>query len=162
MPDEQERSGSEDQGQGRDQGPTARIAELEARLKDLEKRPEPAELDAARSRAAELEAQLGTSSQERDEAHQRAEVASQRALEAHRRALLAENRGQVVDELVQGSTVDELDHSLDAAKQAYGRIADRARQQAQAERVPPGQAERSQADVDQLSPLQKIARGLTK
>jgi hypothetical protein len=140
----------------------ARVTDLEGRIRDLERRPDDAQVEAWTSELRELRSQVASSSRDLDELKQRAQGAEKQALDAHRRALLAEHRGQVIDELVQGATHDELDRSVDVAKQAYSRIADTVRSQAAAQRVPPGSPERTTADVDQLSPLQKIARGLSK
>jgi len=135
----------------------ARVAALEALAAAAGR-----ELEAARARVGELEA--GSEAQAGELARTREAVMAveQRALAAHRRALLAENRGQVVDELVQGGTVEALEASVELARAAYGRVAEQARALAAAERVPGGGGSRGESDVERLSPLAKIARGLTK
>jgi hypothetical protein len=113
---------------------------------------------------AGLEAAVEASRQELEAAQQAAAAAEQRAVEAHRRALLAEHKGQVVDELLQGATVEELEASVETARAAYARVAEAARsaalQQLHEERVPPSAGERGTSDLESLSPLNKIARGL--
>lgn len=47
-----------------------------------------------------------------------------RDLDAYRKSLIEKNQAQIIPELVQGSTKDELDTSLTLAKQAFARIAD--------------------------------------
>ncbi len=61
----------------------------------------------------------------------------QQALAAHRRALLAEHRGRVIEELVQGATLEELEASVARAQAAWEAVAQAVRQEALA-RVPPG------------------------
>src|SRR5712692_6309496 len=65
-------------------------------------------------------------------------------LDAHRRALLAEHAGQVVGELVTGATVEELNASVDAARTAYGRALEAARQELGAMAVPVGASPRAE------------------
>src|SRR5437762_60582 len=67
-----------------------------------------------------------------------ADAANTRVLEAHRRAVLAEHRGQVIDELVVGSTPEEIDASVTVATAAYTRAVEAARAQLAATQVPPG------------------------
>src|SRR3954466_3189972 len=80
-------------------------------------------------------------------------------LEAHRARLLAEHAGQVVPELVQGGTVEELSASVESAKAAHARIAESIRQQA-ATAVSPGNAARTGPDLGALSSQEKIAYAL--
>jgi hypothetical protein len=95
-------------------------------------------------------------------AHEATATQAQAALlEAHRARLLAEHAGQVVPELVQGSTVEELTRSVDAAKLAHARIAESIRQQAAAA-VSPGNAARTGPDLATLSPQEKIAYALRR
>jgi hypothetical protein len=82
-------------------------------------------------------------------------------LEAHRARLLAEHAGQLVPELVQGTSVDELTKSVEAAKLAHARIAESIRQQAAAA-VSPGNAARTGPDLATLSPQEKIAYALRR
>ena len=80
---------------------------------------------------------------------------------AVRRALLAEHAGQVVAELVQGSTPDELEASLGPARQAFDRIANELRQQAAA-MVPMGASASAAPSPEALSPMQKITHALSR
>ena len=88
-----------------------------------------------------------------------AQQAQAALLEAHRARLLAEHAGQVVPELVQGTTVEDLTRSVEAAKAAHARIAESIRQQAAAS-VSPGNAARTGPDLGALSPQEKIAYAL--
>ena|SRR5215208_2698512 len=109
-----------------------------------------ADLEAARARASELEAQLAAEQEARS-------AAESRGLDAHRRALIAAHAGEIVDELVQGASEEALDASVGVAKAAYDRIRDLV---TTGQHVPPGATERGTGDLDNLSPLEKIARGL--
>lgn len=107
-----------------------------------------AELEAARSEVA---------------AHQRrAEEAEAQALAAYRRALLAEHRGHVIEELIQGESVEALEASLETAQAAYQRVADQAAQTIAAAQVPVGAPARLGEAPESLSPLDKIVRGLRR
>ncbi len=117
--------------------------------------------------SADLEqarAQLVQATQERESALELAAL-QQAMLAAHRRAVLAENSGQVVPELVQGATADEIDASIETAKAAYARIADSVRAATLPETSPlpivaASASPRGEAPTDDLSPLQKITSAL--
>lgn len=132
-----------------------------------------AELDQARAAIAQLEQERqsaeAAAQQRLAELETRNSELSGAALDAHRRAVLAENAGQVVPELVQGSTTEEIDASIEAAKAAYARIAESVRTAAQAELsrsplpvVPPGNSPRGEPPAEELSPLQKITGALSR
>jgi hypothetical protein len=94
------------------------------------------------------------------EQHQAAAEAVQRQLlAAHRARLLAEHHGRIVDDLVQGDTVDELNASVARAEAAYSSVAEQVRTAAAAS-VPAGNAARTGAGLALLSPQEKIAYGL--
>ena len=87
------------------------------------------------------------------------------ALDAHRRAVLAENSGQVVPELVQGATPEEIDASIGMAKAAYARIAESVRASSDISplpAVPAGASPRGEPPAEDLSPLQKITGALSR
>jgi multidrug efflux pump subunit AcrA (membrane-fusion protein) len=90
-----------------------------------------------------------------------AQQAQAALLEAHRARLLAEHAGQIVPELVQGGTVEELSASVEAAKAAHARIAESIRQQAAAA-VSPGNAARTGPDPSQMSSQEKIVYALRR
>jgi multidrug resistance efflux pump len=139
-----------------------------------------AELATARAELEQVRATVAQIEQER----QAAEAAAQQrfaqletrntelsaaTLDAHRRAVLAENVGQVVPELVQGATTEEIDASVETARAAYGRIAESVRASAQAElsvnslpAVPTGASPRGEPPAEDLSPLQKITSALSR
>ena len=115
--------------------------------------------------AVELETARGellAAREEVAEQRQRSEAAEQRALQAYRRALLAEHRDEVIEELVQGASEEELEASLETARTAYQRVAEQARQSAGVTHVPVGAPARQSEPPEALSPLDKIVRGLRK
>jgi hypothetical protein len=125
-------------------------------------------LAAEQARTTELRAQLDATGSERDQAlaeRQERDTRLQEAignhLAAHRRALLAENQGQVIAELVNGSTVEDLEASIAVARSAYARIAQDLRAQA-ASHVPVGAAAGQATAPEELSALAKITQGLTR
>jgi hypothetical protein len=92
----------------------------------------------------------------------RAELEEARAqgLRAYRRALLAENAGGVVPELVTGSTVEEIDESLEVARRAFEAARAAALAEMASAPVPAGNPVRQGPSIEGLSPLEKIAYGL--
>jgi hypothetical protein len=114
----------------------------------------------------ELRAELAVARQERERelTALRTELAdAQRAqVEAHRRAILAEHAGQIVEELVVGSTVGELDASLEMARAAYGRALESARRELGATVVPVGASPRLEPSPEELSPIAKITAALSR
>ncbi len=83
-------------------------------------------------------------------------------LAAHRRALLAENAGRVVPELVTGSTVQELEESVEVARRAYDAVRTAALAEMVSAPVPAGNPVRQGLSVEGLSSLEKIAYGLKR
>ncbi len=116
-------------------------------------------LGAREARLAEQEAAiqalhttLDTRTAERDQAQRG-------LLAAHRRALLAEHRGAVIEDLVQGDSVEALEASVARAREAHARVADQLRAEAAAA-VPAGNPPRAQPSAEGLSPQAKIAEAL--
>ena len=132
-----------------------------------------AEVDALRqgeeTRATEiaaLRAELATARQE-----QEGELTALRAqladaqhgqLDAHRRAILSEHAGQIVDELVTGGTVEELNASVEIARAAFGRALEAARRELGATTVPVGASPRLEPSPEELSPIAKITAALSR
>ena len=129
----------------------------------------------AQSRLDAMSAQLEALGQERDAAIAAAtQAAAERAalaerandleaahLGAVRRSLLAENAGQVVPELVQGSTSQELEASVQRARDAYERIVADLRIHA-AGQVPIGASAGAAPQLDELTPMQKLTQALSR
>lgn len=162
MPDEPQVThlpdGSEVSGERRDVVEELR-AQLEARNAEWARREgEWAEQEAALAQALEERDAAMATQQELETRHRELQDT---ALAAHRRALLAEHAGQVVPELIQGGTIEEIEASLTTAREAHGRIADQLRAQAAAS-VPTGASPRSGPVADELSPLEKISTVLAR
>ncbi|HEX2986984.1 MAG TPA: hypothetical protein VHS06_02300, partial [Chloroflexota bacterium] len=85
-----------------------------------------------------------------------------RWLEAHRRALLAENEGRVVPELVAGTSLEELERSVEVAKNAFDAARAAALAEIAATPVPAGNPIRREPDLESMSPMEKIAHGLKR
>ncbi len=65
-------------------------------------------------------------------------------------------------ELIAGETIDDVDASVEAARDVVGRVRAHIDAQAQSARVPAGAPQRSGPDVSSLSPEQKIRIGLAR
>lgn len=146
-------TGTVESGSARDQGETEPSgADLSAALEALEAKlgEAQAELERERAlrRAAESEAQ-------------RAQGELSEALRRYRDALLAAADG-VPAELVQGTTVAELDDSFRRARALVERLRGQLEAAARKERVPSGAPPRQPADLSALTPQQKIALGLQR
>ncbi len=90
------------------------------------------------------------------------EEARRLRLESHRRALLAENTGRIVPELVAGSTVEELEGSVELARRAFETARAAALAEVVSAPIPAGNPIRQGPSVEGMSPLQKIAHGLRR
>lgn len=90
------------------------------------------------------------------------EGAKARQLESHRRALLAENAGRIVAELVTGSTVEELERSVEVARQAFDTAKAAAITELSAQHIPAGNPVRQGPNLEGMSPFEKIAYGLKR
>ncbi len=128
------------------------------------------------ARAAHLEAQLGEAREElaqgREEAEsRRREVADlgerAQALEAQAqgaarryRELALQHSPELPEELVTGETVEEVEQSLERARETVSKVRGHLESQAQAGRVPAGAPPRSRPDLSGLSAEEKIRLGL--
>lgn len=77
------------------------------------------------------------------------------AVSRYRDALIA-GAPDLPEELVQGSSIEELDRSLESAKKIVEKVASRIEARAPEARVPSGAPARRPADVSGLSPREKI------
>lgn len=80
------------------------------------------------------------------------------------RELVLSAHPDVVPEMVQGTTFDELMASVEPAREAYQRITAEVAPSPQPPKLAaqPGQRSTSLADVESLSPLGKISEGLRR
>lgn len=122
--------------------------------------------DRLRNDISALQRQAGEADEAVTAARQQAEAAQATALGTLRRALLAEHRGHLIEELVQGTTAEALEASVEVARVAYARVADATRQQLAEQRIPAGAPARGRdltpEQLAALSPAEKIARGLAE
>ncbi len=118
----------------------ARASHLESQLVELRE-----ELAQARSSAEEREATLS----------QQVRLSAER----YREAVLA-SEPELPAELVTGASVEEIDASLERARETVARVRGHLESQAQAGRVPAGAPERSGPDLSALSAEEKIRLGL--
>src|SRR5215216_2457722 len=116
----------------------ARITELEGQVSttSAERDAARAEHQTAATRLAELEPTVTTLQSDAEQTRTVAGAAQAESLGHLRRAILAEQAGQVVPELVRGTTAEELTASVEVAKSAYARATEAARQGLKAEQVP--------------------------
>ena len=77
------------------------------------------------------------------------------AVDRYRSALIA-GAPELPEELVQGSTIEELDRSVESARKIVEKVASRIGARSPETRVPSGAPVRRPADVSGLSPREKI------
>ena len=83
------------------------------------------------------------------------------AVGRYRGALIA-GAPELPEELVQGSTIEELDRSVESARKIVEKVASRIEARAPEARVPSGAPARRPADVSGLSPREKILYAINK
>jgi chromosome segregation ATPase len=119
------------------------------------------------ARAEQLTQEMGSLRQELETVRLEATQARTGAAEESRRlaerfrSVLLQTAPEVPPEMVQGDNVDELDHSLAAARQIVARVREQVQTQT-ASRVPAGSPVRSGVRVDSLSPAEKIRLGVAE
>ncbi len=146
-------TGTAESGPVKNQGETGPSGEdLSAALEALEAKLGEAQAELERERAMRLAA---------ESASQRVQGELSEALRRYRDALLAGADG-IPGELVQGTTVAELDDSFRKARALVERLRSQLEAAARKERVPSGAPPRKPADLSALTPQQKIALGLQK
>ena len=83
------------------------------------------------------------------------------AVGRYRSALIA-GAPELPEELVQGSSIEELDRSVESARKIVEKVASRIEARAPEARVPSGAPARRPADVSGLSPREKILYAINK
>lgn len=83
------------------------------------------------------------------------------AVGRYRSALIA-GAPDLPEELLKGSSIEELDRSLESAKKIVEKVAARIETRAPESRVPSGAPARRPADVSALSPREKILYAINK
>jgi chromosome segregation ATPase len=130
----------------------ARAAHAEAQLAELR-----LELTQARS-DAEARGQALAAATERTQGLE-AQVAS--AAQRYR-GLVLQQSPELPEELVAGTTVEEIDEALERARETVSKVRGHLESQAQAGRVPVGAPARSGPDLSGVSAEEKIRRGLER
>ena len=121
----------------------ARVAELEGLLAQRDE-----ELAKANVRLSELEGITGGYEERLAQA-----VSSYRAL-------VAKSNPGVLEELIAGDTIEDIDASLEKAKNIVGKVRQGLEAEAASVRVPVGTPERTPGDLSALSPREKIQYGI--
>ncbi len=121
----------------------ARVIELEDLLAQKDE-----ELAGARVRLSELEG-MAAESEER----------LARAVSSYKSLVVKSTQG-VLEELITGETIDEINASLERARSIVGKVRQGLEAETASARVPAGAPERTAADLSALSPREKIQYGI--
>jgi septation ring formation regulator EzrA len=135
----------------------ATVADREARALTLE-----AELAEARealeTARTEIEARDGELAMLREQTGSLEAVV--RASAERYRTLVLEQAPELPDDLITGTTIDEVDQSIERARETVSKVRGHLEAQMQSSRVPVGAPVRSERDTSGLSAQQKIAPGI--
>jgi hypothetical protein len=83
------------------------------------------------------------------------------AVTKYRAAVLA-GMPDVPGDLVKGTTIEEIDSSLETARGIIAKVRQQLEAEAEAKRVPAGAPQRTPQDLSALTPAEKIAYALSK
>ncbi len=111
------------------------------------------------ARAQQMAEGMETLRRDLESARTAAAEESRRLAERYRTVLL-QAAPDVLPELVQGESVDELDRSLVTARETVARVREQMQTQAAA-RIPAGSPARGGPDLSGLSPAEKIRLGIS-
>ncbi len=128
----------------------ARAAHLESQLSELRE-----ELTQTRNQAEAREHELTTLGEQTQALQAQVQSAAQRY-----RELALQHSPELPAELVTGETVEEVDDTLQRARETVSKVRGHLESQAQAGRVPVGAPPRSGPDLSTLSTEEKIRVGL--
>lgn len=133
------------------------VADREARALHLESHLASTreELTAARQEAETRDEEIGTLRTRSETLESAVRSSAERY-----RALALEGSPELPEELVAGTTVDEIDQAIARARETVSKVRGHLESQAQSTRVPVGAPARSEADLSGLSAQDKIARGI--
>lgn len=142
----------------------AELEQLQATAADREARAAHFESERAELRQELAQARSEIETREQEQADQRDQVEGLQAQvgsAARRyRELALEQSPELPAELVAGGTVDEVDASIQRARETVSKVRGHLESQAQASRVPVGAPPRSGPDLSALSAEEKIKAGL--
>jgi chromosome segregation ATPase len=114
-----------------------------------------ADLSAGQGELSSVQADLSAAQAEKDDLHARLQA----AVGKYREVLLAA-APEVVQEMVAGESIEEVDAAMERARQTVLHVRERLESQAQVGRVPTGSPPRTAPDLSALSPMEKIRLGL--
>jgi chromosome segregation ATPase len=114
-----------------------------------------ADLSAGQGELSSVQAGLSAAQAEKDDLHARLQA----AVGKYREVLLAA-APEVVQEMVAGESIEEVDAAMERARQTVLHVRERLESQAQAGRMPTGSPPRTAPDLSALSPMEKIRLGL--
>jgi multidrug efflux pump subunit AcrA (membrane-fusion protein) len=114
-----------------------------------------ADLSAGQGELSSVQAGLSAAQAEKDDLHARLQA----AVGKYREVLLAA-APEVVQEMVGGESIEQVDAAMERARQTVLQVRERLESQAQAGRVPMGSPPRTAPDLSALSPIEKIRLGL--
>ena len=124
----------------------AKIAELEDLLAQKDE-----ELSLANARITELEQALAESEKKLTDTSN----ALSQAIASYRELVIKSNPG-VIEELIVGDSIEEIDASLEKAKSLIVKVRQGLEEEVAATRVPAGAPQRTPLDLSALSPREKI------
>ncbi len=130
----------------------ARAVHLESEVTQLRE-----ELTQARDETQTREQELTAQAERGQELEAQAREAAERY-----RELVLQQSPELPAELVAGDTVQQVDASLERARETVSKVRGHLESQAQAGRVPVGAPPRSGPDLSALSPEEKISYGLRR
>ena len=137
----------------------AQLGERDAKLGEVQRQLAEA-MEAKEAGEAEL-ASMRAALDER-EAHLTAATESlSSAVERYRASLIAANP-DIPEDMIGGEAIDDIDASLERARELAGRVRTKLEEDLKATSVPPGAPQRSAPDVSDLSPREKIEYALRK
>jgi len=144
----------------------AQVERLQLEAADAEARAQQAIAEAAGLRAEVRSSAEAASAAAGDAASLREQLAAaeqrMRTSAERYRDLVVRSEPALPAELIAGETIEDVDASVEAARDVVGRVRAHIEAQAQSVRVPAGAPPRSGPDVGSLSPEQKIRYGLAR
>ena len=127
------------------------------------------ELEQVRSRVIELEGLVAQKDEELAKANTRVSEVEQVVAESGRnlaqavssyKALVVKSNPGVLEELITGDTIEDINTSLERAKTIVGMVRQGLEVEMASARVPAGAPERTPTDLSALSPREKIQYGI--
>jgi len=152
LPDELEQTQDED-------SPEAELVQLRTRVSELEEALAQREEELGRVNAhiTELEQATAESAENLNSLND----TLKQAVSSYRAVVIQSNPG-VVEELISGDSIDEINASLERAKSLVSRVRGGLEEEAAKARVPTGAPQRTPIDLSALSPAEKIRYAISQ